>query len=78
MVARVIPVALACMWACAQMPGQVFEVASIRPATPLGPLGMRMDRTGGPGTADPGMYACRNCPYLRFYPRHTICTPSNS
>jgi len=23
---------------------------------------MRADRRGGPGTTDPGMYACRNCP----------------
>jgi uncharacterized protein (TIGR03435 family) len=23
---------------------------------------MRADRKGGPGTSDPGMYACRNCP----------------
>jgi uncharacterized protein (TIGR03435 family) len=25
-------------------------------------MGMRADRKGGPGTADPGMYRCANCP----------------
>jgi uncharacterized protein (TIGR03435 family) len=39
-----------------------FEAASIKPPTPLGPMGMRADRKGGPGTADPGMYTCENCP----------------
>src|SRR5689334_7455283 len=39
-----------------------FEAASIRPATPLGPMGQRTDRKGGPGTSDPGMYRCTNCP----------------
>lgn len=38
-----------------------FEVASVKPATPLGPLGMRSDQRGGPGTSDPGMFSCRNC-----------------
>ena len=42
--------------------GQTFEAASIKPATPLGPAGMRVDRTGGPGTPDPGTYRCQNCP----------------
>jgi uncharacterized protein (TIGR03435 family) len=39
----------------------VFEVASVRPATPLGPLGMQSDQKGGPGTTDPGLFTCRNC-----------------
>jgi uncharacterized protein (TIGR03435 family) len=38
-----------------------FEVASVKPATPLGPLGLRSDQKGGPGTSDPGMFTCRNC-----------------
>jgi uncharacterized protein (TIGR03435 family) len=41
---------------------QTFEAASIKPATPLGPMGMRVDRHGGPGTPDPGTYRCQNCP----------------
>jgi uncharacterized protein (TIGR03435 family) len=40
---------------------QTFEVASIKPATPLGPLGGQSDQKGGPGTSDPGMFSCRNC-----------------
>lgn len=39
----------------------MFEVASVKPATPLGPLGMRSDQKGGPGTSDPSMFTCRNC-----------------
>ena len=42
--------------------GQSFEVASVKPATPLGPMGRRADRKGGPGTDDPGTYSCQNCP----------------
>jgi uncharacterized protein (TIGR03435 family) len=42
-----------------------FEAASIKPATPLGPLGMRVDRKGGPGTSDPGTFTCQNCPLYR-------------
>ncbi len=38
-----------------------FEVASVRPATPLGPRGMQSDQKGGPGTSDPGAFMCRNC-----------------
>jgi uncharacterized protein (TIGR03435 family) len=40
---------------------QTFEAASIKPATPIGPMGMISDRKGGPGTADPGLFTCRNC-----------------
>jgi len=39
-----------------------FDVASVKPATPLGPRGMQANRNGGPGTSDPGMYRCQNCP----------------
>jgi uncharacterized protein (TIGR03435 family) len=45
-----------------QTPKPTFEVAAIKPATALGPLGMRANRKGGPGTTDPGMYTCENCP----------------
>jgi len=38
-----------------------FEVASIKPAVPLGPLGLRFDEHGGPGSTDPGIFDCRNC-----------------
>lgn len=38
-----------------------FEAASVRPATPLGPLGLRSDQKGGPGTSDPGLFTCGNC-----------------
>lgn len=57
-------IAIALVWvaAQAQTPRPAFEVASIKPATPLGPMGMRADRKGGPGTADPGLYRCGNCP----------------
>jgi uncharacterized protein (TIGR03435 family) len=59
---KVIAAALLCWIAQAQTPKPEFEVASVKPATPLGPAGMRSDRKGGPGTADPGLYSCRNCP----------------
>ena len=49
-------------FACLAAYGQTFEAASIKPATPLGPAGMRVDRTGGPGTPEPGTYRCQNCP----------------
>jgi len=39
----------------------VFEAASVRPATPLGPLGRRSDQKGGPGTSDPSLFTCQNC-----------------
>ncbi len=55
-------IAFVCLAAQAQTPKLAFEVASIKPATALGPLGMRADRKGGPGTSDSGMYRCQNCP----------------
>ncbi len=54
--------ALACFTAHGQTAKPTFEVASVKPATPLGPMGMRVDRKGGPGTPDPGTYTCQNCP----------------
>src|SRR5580704_15741563 len=62
MIAKLLPLALVCLAAQAQTSQPTFEVASVKPATPLGPLGMRADRTGGPGTGDPGTYTCQNCP----------------
>ena len=62
MVANVIPIVLLCFIGLAQEPAATFEVASIKPATPLGPMGRRADRKGGPETADPEMYSCLNCP----------------
>src|SRR5436190_9966614 len=59
---RRFPIALVCVVMRAQPSPLTFEVASIKPATPAGPLGMRADRKGGPGTTDPGMYTCGNCP----------------
>jgi uncharacterized protein (TIGR03435 family) len=62
MCVRLFPIALLCVVAQGQSQGPTFEAASIRPATPLGPLGMRTNRKGGPGTGDPGNYTCENCP----------------
>ncbi len=62
MAAKLIAIALLCFAAQGQTPIPTFEVASIKPATPQGPLGMRANRKGGPGTSDPGMYLCTNCP----------------
>jgi len=59
---KLIAAVLICWLAQAQSGKPEFEVASVKPATPLGPMGMRSDRKGGPGTADPGLYSCRNCP----------------
>jgi uncharacterized protein (TIGR03435 family) len=61
-VAKLIPVFLVCVAAQAQAPAPTFEVASVKPATALGPMGMRADRKGGPGTTDPGIFTCQNCP----------------
>jgi uncharacterized protein (TIGR03435 family) len=51
---------------CPALSGQnskpIFEVASVKPATPLGPRGMQSDAGGGPGTNDPVRYYCHNCP----------------
>jgi uncharacterized protein (TIGR03435 family) len=60
--ATFIPIALACLVLQGQTSNPTFDAASIRPATPLGPMGTRSDRNGGPGTTDPGIYTCKNCP----------------
>jgi uncharacterized protein (TIGR03435 family) len=38
-----------------------FEVASVKPAPPPDPRGMRVSVRGGPGTDDPGLFRCENC-----------------
>ena len=62
MFARLLTATVICFAASAQIPKPEFEVASVKPASPLGPAGRRSDRRGGPGTADPTLYTCRNCP----------------
>ena len=62
MIAILIPIALMYYAPQGDAPKPTFEVASIKPATALGPMGMQANRKGGPGTADPGMYTCENCP----------------
>src|SRR5690348_5784599 len=62
MLCRVAGLILVCIGLQAQTSAPLFDVASIKPAIPLGPYGMAVDRRGGPGTPDPGTYACRNCP----------------
>jgi uncharacterized protein (TIGR03435 family) len=59
---RLIPIALLCFAAQAQTARPTFEVASIKPPTPLGPIGQRANRKGGPGMGDPVRYTCGNCP----------------
>jgi uncharacterized protein (TIGR03435 family) len=58
---KLIVIVLACLAAQAQTAKPAFEAASIKPAVPLGPLGMRFVINGGPGTSDPGLYRCQNC-----------------
>jgi len=53
---------LLCCAAWAQVTKPEFEVASVKTAIPRGPNGQRTDRNGGPGTSDPTLYTCRNCP----------------
>ena len=62
MVAILIPIALMYLAPQGEAAKPTFEVASIKPATALGPMGMQANRKGGPGTADPGRYTCENCP----------------
>jgi len=59
---KLLAIGFVCLAARGQTPKPAFEAASIKPPTPLGPLGMRSDVHGGPGTPDPGMYSCQNCP----------------
>jgi len=58
---RLIPIAFVCFAARGQATDPAFEVASIKPAVPLGPLGRRFIVSGGPGTRNPGLYRCQNC-----------------
>lgn len=46
-----------------------FEVASIKPGRPLGPLGMKFESNGGPGTGDPGLFSCHNCALIMLIMR---------
>ena len=57
MLTRFLLAGLACLWAHSQ----TFEAASIKPATPIGPMGMISNQKGGPGTSDPGLFRCENC-----------------
>jgi uncharacterized protein (TIGR03435 family) len=56
------PGVLFCAVAASQTPKPVFEVASVKHATPWGLGGVESDAGGGPGTSDPGFYRCHNCP----------------
>lgn len=51
-----------CFAVPAQTAKPTFEVASVKPATPLGRMGRQAKREGGPGTGDPVRYTCGNCP----------------
>jgi uncharacterized protein (TIGR03435 family) len=46
-----------------------FDVASVKPGKPLGPLGKRFEVNGGPGTNDPGLYSCQNCALIMLVMR---------
>jgi uncharacterized protein (TIGR03435 family) len=61
MLVKLIMIALACLAAPGQTAKPVFEAASIKTAVPLGPLGMKFETNGGPGTSDSGLYRCQNC-----------------
>ena len=61
-ISKLLAIAMVSLAALGQPSGPSFDAASVKPATPLGPLGMRADRKGGPETSDPGMYTCKNCP----------------
>lgn len=63
-IAKLLLMALIGLAARGQTPKATFEVASVKPPTRLGPLGMASNRKGGPGTTDPGMYTCQNCPFF--------------
>jgi uncharacterized protein (TIGR03435 family) len=41
--------------------GQEFDVVSIRPSAPPSSQRIRVAFEGGPGTADPARFSCRNC-----------------
>jgi uncharacterized protein (TIGR03435 family) len=46
-----------------------FEVASVKPGMPQGPLGKRSIVNGGPGTSDPGLFSCQNCALIMLVAR---------
>ncbi|HUA63215.1 MAG TPA: TIGR03435 family protein [Verrucomicrobiae bacterium] len=58
---RFVPAALVCVALSGQPQEPRFEVASIKPGTPLNQPGRFESVRGGPGTTDPGMFTCRNC-----------------
>ena len=42
--------------------GPVFDAVSVKPSPPYDPrVGRSVRSSGGPGTADPGLYTCENC-----------------
>jgi len=55
---RLVPMAFACIASQGQQQELRFEVASIKPGTPLNRVGRPR---GGPGTTDPGMFTCTSC-----------------
>ena len=59
------------------MHGQTFDAASVKTAVPLEPLGMRVERNGGPGTGDPERYSCHNCSlYMMVFDAYEIRVPA--
>ncbi len=67
---RILMVALTVLTAGAGWTQQnEFEVASVKPGKPLGPLGMRFEVNGGPGTSDPGLFSCHNCALIMLIMR---------
>src|SRR5436853_6743212 len=60
--------ALSCYSAFAQSEGPTFEVATVRPSTPMqqggGQRMFMMGCRGGPGSSDPGRYTCQNMTLL--------------
>ena len=54
---KLISITLLCFATQAQTAKPTFEVASVKPATPLGPRGMQANHN-----VDPVRYSCQNCP----------------
>ena len=61
---RCIAIVLACLAVRGQPGTEVFEVASVKPASSGDPL-RRASRKGGPGTTSPSLYSCQSCPLVR-------------